>query len=247
MPAYEVSEYVFRNPVSASTHLLWCAFSVFATAFMWRLARGDRRRQFCAGCFGLTMILLYGASGTYHALPIETDGTYHALCVEESVLNYFRLIDHSAIYLLIAGTYTPIVAILMKRPWRDVVLALQWGLALVGIICKWAFAAPPYGVTVGLYVAMGWVGLLPMPLLLRAIGWRGMTWVVAGGVLYTIGGVCDAFSWPILLPGVIGPHEVLHICDMAATGMHVYFVVQYVLPYRPMPATVPTPVLLPAA
>jgi hemolysin III len=223
MPATEATAFVFRNPVSAGTHLLWCAFSFFATAMLWRLAHGDRRRQFYAGCFGLSMVLLYGASGTYHAL-----------CIEESALKYFRLLDHSAIYVLIAGTYTPICALVMDRPWRTVVLALQWTLALIGISCKWLLPAPPYGVTVGLYVAMGWVGLVPLPLLLRALGWRGMSWVFAGGLLYTLGGICDAFNWPTLLPGIITPHEVLHVCDMAATTMHVYFVARFVIPYRPV-------------
>jgi hemolysin III len=231
MPAVAVTFFILRNPVSAGTHLLWCAFSFFATALLWRLAHGDRRRQFYAGCFGLSMILLYGASGTYHAL-----------CIGERALDYFRLLDHSAIYLLIAGTYTPICALVIEQPWRSVLLGIQWGLALIGIACKWLVAAPPYEVTVGIYIAMGWMGLIPLPMLLRALGWRGMRWVMAGGVLYTLGGVCDACKWPTILPGIIGPHEVLHICDMAATTLHVYFVARWVIPYRPVLAT-PAPQL----
>jgi hemolysin III len=212
---------MLRNPVSSLTHLSWCVFSVFAAAMLWRLARGDRLRQISVGCFGVSMVLLYLASGVYHALTVD-----------EPILRYFRLIDHSAIYVLIAGTYTPFFALLLRGRWRIVSLALVWGLAAAGIACKWALTAPPYPVTVGLYVAIGWIGLVPIVPLFRAVGARAMSVALLGGLFYTVGAVCDALRWPVLSPG-FRSHEVLHLCDILGTLTHIVFIIRFVLPYRP--------------
>jgi hemolysin III len=236
MPPDQVACCVLRNPVSAGTHLVWCAWAVFVALFLWRLARGDRYRQFCVAVFGVSMVLLYGASGTYHALTVD-----------EPTLHYFRLLDYSAIYLLIAGTYTPLFGLVLHGRTRLVLLTSMWLAAVVGIACKWLLPAPPYGLTVGVYIAMGWMGLLPMGHLVRALGWRAMGWAILGGLLYTAGGLCDALHWPVLLPHVVTSHEVLHVFDMGGTAVHVYFVVRFLLPYRPgevyaRPSTVAAPV-----
>ncbi len=213
----EIVPFVFRNPVSASTHLLWCALGAYLTALFWRLSRGDRVRQLSVACFGVSMTLLYGASGLYHAAPYE---------------NWLRLLDHSAIYVLIAGTYTPVCAVLLQGRLRTFLLAKIWALAAVGIACKWLLPAPPYPVTVGLYVAMGWIGMFPAYYLVKAIGLRGLAWGLLGGIFYTAGGVCDAVRWPILWPHVIEHHEVVHLFDMGGTLFHVFFVVRYILPFE---------------
>jgi hemolysin III len=220
MPAPEIYPLVLRNPVSSLTHLFWCLWAIPITLLMWRLARGDRIRQLSVGCFGLCMIVLYGASGIYHAIPAWAP----------RLMYYSRLIDHSAIYLLIAGTYTPVFAVLLRGRLRMALLRLVWGLALLGIACKWLFPMPGYSLTVALYIALGWVGLIPMAALVRAIGVRGMAWGIVGGILYTAGGICDAIQWPILIPGVLGYHEMLHLLDMAATLVHVVFIIRYVIP-----------------
>ena len=220
----EIVSFIFRNPVSAGTHLLWCIFSAYLTALLWRLSRGDRLRQLSTAVFGLSMVILYGASGLYHAV-----------LGPEWLLTYLRKLDHSAIYVLIAGTYTPICAVLLRRRLSIVLLSLVWGLAGVGILAKWLLPWPKYELTVALYVIMGWIGLLPIVPLIRAVGVQAMLWGMLGGVLYTFGAVCDAAKWPILLPGIIGYHEVLHVADMGGTLVHVFFVVRYVLPFQPPP------------
>lgn len=224
MPHDEIISFIFRNPVSAGTHLLWCIFGVYITALLWRLSRGDRLRQFSTGAFGLSMVLLYGASALYHAVLGPAP-----------LLQYLRKLDHSAIYILIAGTYTPVFAVLLSGRLRSVLLALVWGLAGAGILAKWLLPWPRYELTVALYVIMGWMVVLPIVPLVRAVGMQAMLWALLGGVLYTFGGVCDAAKWPILLPGVIGYHEVLHVADMGGTLVHVFFVVRYVLPFQPPP------------
>ena len=119
-----------------------------------------------------------------------------------------------------------------------ILLSLVWGLATVGILCKWLFPLPSptddlaNTLSMSLYLAVGIMGFLPAKALLRAVGARGVLWAFAGCLLYTIGGLCDAQRWPVLVPGVIGGHEVLHILDIGATLTHVYFVVYYVVPFR---------------
>jgi hemolysin III len=216
--------FIFRDPVSAGTHLLWCVLGAYITAMLWRLSRGDWLRQWSTGTFGLSMVLLYGASGVYHAVQGPA-----------SLLPYLQKLDHSAIYVLIAGTYTPIVAVLLRGRLRVFLLALVWGMAGAGILAKWLLPFPPYWVTVSLYIGMGWTGLLPIAQLIRAVGVQGMFWGLLGGLLYTFGGVCDAVRWPVLLPGIIGHHEIVHLADMGGTLIHVFFVVRYVLPFQPPP------------
>ena len=218
---------MLRDPVSASTHLAMCVWAVFATLVLWRLCRHDGLKRWTVGCFGLTMILLYGASGTYHALTLPPEELW-----------YFRMLDHSAIYVLIAGTYTPIFAVLLHGWWRASLLTLMWVVAAVGIACKWLLPDLPYPVTVSLYLGMGWLGALPTLELFRAVGLRGLAWGLGGGLLYSAGAVCDIVNWPVLYAGVFGSHEMVHLFDMAGTAAHFIFVVRYVVPYpgRLLPA-----------
>ncbi len=219
--AFENPHCLLRNPVSASTHLFWALVACFVTALFWQLTRRDRRRRWSIMVFGVSMCLLFTASGVYHSLRVTP-----------RLLNFFRLLDHSMIYVLIAGTFTPMVAILLEGRLRITLLVLIWAIAVVGIVCKWTLADPPYAITVGVYIGMGWIGIIPMPWLIQAIGVRGMAWSVLGGVLYTLGGIADAVRWPILIPGVVGCHEVLHVLDMFASLSHIYFVFRYILPYQ---------------
>jgi hemolysin III len=208
-----------RNPVSAATHLVWFVGALFITLLLWRLTRGDRLRRWSVLTFGLSMCLLYAASGTYHAIRCNP-----------GLLQYFRLIDHSAVYVLIAGTYTPVFAVVLRGRLRVLLLSLVWLLAGLGIAAKWSLTAPPHPVTVGFFIALGWIGLVPIVSLIRAIGLIGMGWALAGGLLYTTGAIFDVVNWPVIIPRVVGAHEVVHVMDMGATLIHVYFVVRFVLP-----------------
>ena len=203
---------------------MWCVLGAYLTGILWRLARGDRVRQWSVACFGLSMTLLYGASALYHAVRLG-----------EPYLEYLRRLDHSAIYVLIAGTYTPICAVLLQGRLRSGLLIMIWSLAAAGIACKWLFSEPPHSVTVGLYVAMGWTGLIPAYQLVKAVGLQGMAWGLLGGILYTTGAVCEAVRWPVVWPHVIGYHEVFHVFDMGGTLVHVFFVIRYIVPFQRLP------------
>jgi hemolysin III len=223
MPPENIPWLGLRDPVSSTTHFAACVFAVFATALLWRLARHrGRTARIALSVFGVSMILLYGASATYHALLLPPER-----------LLFFQKLDHSAIYLLIAGSYTPAFYFLLPdRPSRRLFLSGIWLLAGAGIACKWTISEVPYWLTVGLYLGMGWMGVLTVTEMLRAVGVRGMAWGLWGGLAYTIGGLADLFRWPRVLPGLFGAHEIFHLFAMGGTFCHFIFMVKHVLPFR---------------
>jgi channel protein (hemolysin III family) len=196
--------------------------AVVVTPFLVRFAGSDRGPRLIVLVFGLCMIALYSTSGLYHALRLPPDE-----------LRVYQRLDMSAIYLMIAGTCTPVAGILLHGRFRAILLTGVWLLALVGIGSLWIRPKPDHAVLVGTYLGMGWLGMAGVWHYWRATGWRGLSWALGGGMLYTLGAVLELARWPILVPGVIGPHELLHFCDMAGTGCHVVFIVNYVLQYRP--------------
>jgi hemolysin III len=220
---HEIQAFILRQPVSAATHLFWSLWGVYAAALLWRLSRGDRLRQLALGCFGLSLVLLYAASGAYHAVPASAP----------QAIAWLKRLDRSLIYVLIAGTYTPVFTVLLTGRLRVMLLVTAWTLAAAGIISTWLLPVPPYAVTVGLYIGMGWLGLLPIVPLVRAIGVCGMALAIAGGLCYTLGALCDAVRWPVPLPGVVGSHEVFHLLVMAGTLAHFWFILCHVVPFRP--------------
>ncbi len=213
-----------RDPVSALTHLAACALALYAAALLRRLARGDRLKRASLTCFGATAVALYAASTLYHAVPLPPDS---------AAVGVFRRLDHSAIYLLIAGTYTPVFAVLLRGRPRSVLLAVVWLLACGGIAAKWLLAAPAEWLEVGLYLGLGWLAVVPAAALVRAVGLRGMAWAVGGGLCYTAGAACELARWPVLVPGLVGWHEVFHVFVMAGTALHAVFMVRCVVPFRP--------------
>jgi hemolysin III len=227
MPDENIPWLGMRDPVSSTTHFAACLFGLFATALLWRLGRRrGRRAQLALAAFGVSMVLLYGASATYHALRLPPDR-----------LRFFQLLDHSAIYLLIAGTYTPAFYLLLPDTvYRRLFLGGIWVLAVAGIISKWTILDVPYWLTVGLYIGMGWVGVLTLTEMLRAVGTRGLAWGLWGGLAYTVGGLADLFHWPHVLPGLFGAHEVFHLFAMGGTFCHFIFMVRHVFPFRRRPA-----------
>jgi hemolysin III len=223
-----------RDPVSSLTHLLTSLFGVYVTLLLCRLTREDRAKRLSLAIFGACIVALYAASGVYHAIPLPWSSP---------TLGIFRRLDHSAIYLLIAGTYTPVFTVLFLGQRRQFYLTLIWLLAGTGIAAKWLLPSTPLRVSVALYLALGWIGVVPVAGLIRAVGWRGMAWGLLGGLFYTAGAVCELTHWPVLIPGVVQWHEVFHLCDMAGTAVHVGFMVRFVVPYE-FPATTTDPDLV---
>jgi hemolysin III len=224
---------ILRDPVSSASHLVTAVWAVYATLVLLRLTQGGPTRKAAVGIYGLSMVLLYLASGTFHGLFYDTPDERR----------FFQKLDQSAIYLLIAGTNTPLMMFLLEGAWRRWFLRVIWGLAAVGIACQWLLPKPPHELIVAIYLGMGWLGVVPAARYYGAVGWRAMNWVCVGAGLYTGGAVCELVRWPVIWEGSIfvGPHEVLHLCDAAASVAFFLFVCRYVVPYeRPQSPPVST-------
>ena len=213
-----------RDPISSASHLLTAAWAVFATLVMLRLTARRPERLVPVVVYGLSMVLLFLASGTFHGLHYDTP--------QEKRL--FQKLDQSAVYLLIAGTYTPVLSILLAGAWRKWFLCMVWLLAAAGVACKWLLPTAPHALIVGTYLSLGWIGILPLPLYYRAVGWRAMNYVWVGALLYSLGAICELTEWPVIIPGKLMWHEVLHLCDTAASITFFLFMIRYVIPYRPV-------------
>jgi hemolysin III len=221
MTSLPIQPFLFRHPVSASSHLLFCAFSAYAAGLLYRAAPDPLRRR-SALAFGSSAVVLYGASGLYHAIPAS----------RPDLVGLFLRLDLAAIHVLIAGTLTPLLAVLLTGRVRRLMLALVWAVALAGVAARLLLPLLPFALTVGLYAATALLGVLPIVHRLRGVPIRALLWLVGGAVAYLTGATCEALRWPVPLPGVIGPHEILHLGDMIGTSCHLVLLACLVLPIK---------------
>jgi hemolysin III len=194
--------------------------SVVVTALLLWRTRDDLTRFFSMLVFGLSMVELYSVSATYHI------GRWVGR--RRQIL---RALDHANIFVLIAGTYTPICVNVLDGPLRVAVLGVVWALAVVGISTTVLAFRLPRWVYTGLYVLMGWVAIVPFPTLTRLLPWPAWALLVAGGVLYTIGAVVYARRWPNPSPRVFGFHEVFHSFVIAGSASFAVMIWIWVVPF----------------
>lgn len=207
-----------REPGSAITHYIGMLLSLIAAAPLLIKAEisGIPFALTAMGIFILTMILLYAASTVYHTLDVKA-----------GVLKVFRKLDHMMIFVLIAGTYTPICLLVLKGRVGMIMLALVWGIAVVGMVLKAFWVTCPKWFSSIIYIAMGWICLLVFPTLLRDLKTPAFLWLLAGGILYTVGGVVYALRLQAFncVHKYFGSHEIFHLFVMAGSFCH--FVVMY--------------------
>jgi hemolysin III len=212
----------FRQPVSAWTHASWWFLSIPATLLLCRMARGNLLKQIGFVIYGLCIALCYGSSTLWHALQLP-----------ESEMQVFATLDYAGIFALIAGTTTPILLVVLRGPWRVGSVAATWFLAACGIAVSMFHGEVSNHVFTVLYLAMGWGMCFSYFQLTRVLRHRQMTLVLAGGLFYSIGAVLNWATWPVLLSGWVGPHEVFHLFVMAGTVSHFLFMVKVLLPFHP--------------
>ncbi len=212
------------DPVSAATHLFGLSASGAAGISLWRRARSCTMRRTSTAIYALSSSLLYLASTAYHTWGLEP---------ERATL---RRLDHAMIYVLIAGTYTPIVGHLVRDPLRRIVLTTVWLLAILGVIGKlFFFGLAPEWLDTVIYVAMGWFGIVPFGHVVRARSFRAALWLPLAGVLYSFGALSELFGWPIFAKGYFGFHEVFHLAVLGGSACFYAFVCRHVLePERPV-------------
>ena len=170
--------------------------------------------------FGGSLILMYTTSAIYHVFPWRPH-----------YRRFLRTIDHSMIFVLIAGTYTPFALKLLSSAWGISIMAMVWGLAAVGILLEVIRPRSPRLFRVSIYLATGWVGVIPIGQFASALTVQALVLVIASGMLYSAGGFAYAKRWPDLFPRVFGFHEVFHSMVALASGLLFFVIAVYVLPY----------------
>ena len=207
-----------REPGSAITHYIGMMLSLVAAVPLLMKAEISSVPSAIAamGIFILTMILLYAASTLYHSLNVG-----------DRILKVLRKLDHMMIFVLIAGTYTPICLLVLRGRTGMLLLCAIWGLAVVGMLLKAFWINCPKWFSSVIYIAMGWVCLFVFPVLLKTLPVQAFAWLLAGGILYTVGGVVYALKLKGFngLHKYFGSHEIFHLFVMGGSFCH--FVVMY--------------------
>ena len=192
-------------------HAYAAAISIASGAVLVAIAAASRGGPAGAttAIYAATVTLLFGTSALYHRLNWSPRA--HAL---------MKRLDHSMIFVFIAGTYTPIAALTLPRGTAIAVLITVWTGAVFGVALQTAWPAAPRWLAVPCYIALGWVAVFVLPQLLHNAGVAALVLIVAGGAIYTIGGVVYGLKRPNPIPGVFGFHEVFHLCTLLAAVCH---------------------------
>ncbi len=212
---------VFREPANALTHLIGLVLAVVGTVTLIVVSVGDPWRLASALVFGASMVLLYTASTLLHGVRAGP-----------GVIKRLRVFDHAAIFVLIAGTYTPITLVslrLVSPAWSWALFATVWGLALLGVVFKLFWIGAPRWLSVALYVGLGWLAVVAVAPLLTALPVGALVWLMAGGLFYTGGAIIYARKRPDPWPHTFGFHALWHLFVLAGTACHFVMVLAYVV------------------
>ena len=222
----------FREPVNCFTHLVAAVVFAILSFYLIRRGRGSWIRMTSLAVMAFASIFLLSMSAVYHLLWAGTGR------------DVMRQLDIAGVFVLIAGTMTPVHAILEKGVVRWAALVLVWSTAITGITLTTVFSKSlPSGVGIGIFLLFGWGGLISFIILWMRYGWSFVKPLLWGGVAYTLGAISLGLNWPILIPRVIGAHEMWHVAVLVGLSLHWKFVFQFAsgAPETPSPAST-TPV-----
>lgn len=212
--------YKMREPMNALTHLIGDILSFIGLVFLvyFSVVKGTTWHIVSFSVFGISLILLYTASTLYHALNLP-----------KNKIEILQKIDHMMIYVLIAGTYTPVCLTALRGVWGWSLFACIWSIAVIGILLKIFWFNAPRWLSTLFYIGMGWMVIIAFVPLVNAISPQGLNWLVAGGLLYTIGGIIYATKWPKINLKYFGFHELFHLFVLGGSICHFWFMIRYVL------------------
>ena len=207
-----------KEPGSAITHFIGMLMAIFAAVPLLIKAAHEPSRIYIISLtiYAASLILLYAASTTYHTFDIS-----------EKVNTVLKKIDHMIISVLIAGSYTPVCLIVLKGKTGIILLSIVWAIAVAGILIKAFWVYCPKWVSSVLYIGMGWTCVLAFTQILNNMSPAAFGWLLAGGIIYTAGGVIYALKLPLFnnRHKNFGSHEIFHLFVMGGSACH--FVVMY--------------------
>lgn len=222
-----------NDPVSSLTHFLAAGMVLAGSYFLYRKGRGDTLRTAALLLFSASLLFLFSMSGVYHALK---PGPWRI---------FFRRLDYAGIWIVIAGSATPVHMLLLKGFWRWGLTTLFWSVALTCLVLiDYYFSRLPYWSIVASYIGCGLLGVLSFSRITSHHGWRESTLLSLGGAAYIVGALIDAIETPVVLSGVLGPHELFHLFVILGAGLHWWFIYNrsnrsLLAPHATLPARAP--------
>lgn len=209
-----------REPVNGLTHLFAAVAASIGLVVLLYVGRDNPFRQVSLFVYASSLIVMFAASAAYHLIR---GGPRMSLLLHK--------LDHAAIYLLIAGTYTPICLQFLTGIWQWGILAVIWSMAAIGIVVKMFVIHAPRWITAAVYLLMGWLSLLVIPEILRSMPAAALMWLVGGGVLFTVGAAVYVTKRPDWFPGVLGFHELWHVFVILGCLSHFIVIAAFVAPH----------------
>jgi hemolysin III len=198
----------------------WAFFVALVAGAALVIAAPSGRATLAATIYAISVVAMFGASALYHRIDWKSIGARR----------WMRRLDHSMIYVLIAGTYTPFALLVLNGGLARAILITVWTGATLGIALKMLWPDTPKWLTAAVYVALGWVAVAAFPELAGELGAAGMALIAGGGVLYTAGAIVYALRRPDPAPAVFGYHEIFHVLVIAAAVLQYVAVAAYALP-----------------
>lgn len=215
------SRHVTDEIINTITHTAGAIFALLGMVFLIVLSAINYDVWHVVGfsIYGASLFMLFLASAFHHGI----DGS-------DKLNNFFRLFDYLSIFVLIAGTYTPICLILSRDAWGWSTFGVVWVIAAAGITIKSVFPQVPKWFTNTLYICMGWIGAALIFHVLPIIGLSGVLQILIGGIVYSVGAVIFYIERPNPIPGKFGFHEIWHLFVLAGAVIHYFFMYSVVLP-----------------
>lgn len=210
-----------KEPVNTWTHFVTFIAAIVGLVFLIALTRENMTKLVTMTIYGVSIIVLYGASSLYHWIKTTPRKEY-----------ILRKIDHVAIYVFIAGSYTPVFYYGLEGSWRWTMLSAVWVLAFVGIAIKLAFVQTPRLISTAFYVTLGWIAVVPFVQLVDNLPLGAIVLMIAGGIAYTVGAVIYATKSFDFYPNRFGFHEIFHLFVMAGSILHFIMMVAFIVPLR---------------
>jgi hemolysin III len=209
---------LFREPVNALSHMAGSLVSIAGLALMVVMAavKADAWHVVSFAIFGTTLVFMYTASFLYHGLQLSA-----------KTLAVFRRIDHIMIFMVIAGSYTPLCLVPLRGPWGWSLFGIIWGFAAVGIVLKLFWMNIPRWISTLIYLGMGWLCMVAVYPLVQILEPAPLLWLALGGLFYSLGALVYIFKKPDPFPKVFGFHEIWHICVLLGSACHFWLVFGY--------------------
>lgn len=199
----------FYQPISSWTHLLAAIITMSLGYMLVNKGKGNYPRMICLSIFMISIIFTFSMSGIYHALPPGMSR------------EFFRRMDYAAIFMMIAGTATPIHYILFRGWWRWGMMIFMWAIAFIGLLVTVLLIDTiPDVMKVTIYMVMGWIAMISFGRALKMYGFRFVKYGLLGGMFYTVGALFEVFPFPDLIPGLVGHHEIFHVFVMIGAAFH---------------------------